>query len=292
MDTVSSIICKAFLDNCPAEKRRALLEILPKEEKQKIEALPQTFQNPLFGGLTSKQQLDRIHYSWFASYLRTFTENEIQLFITVLNENQARGVRKALLLSDNQLELTSVSKTFLEKTLLEKTAQDKPDLLPIACLPESPLNVLLSLQLPEFIRLFDFLGIHDLAYEIKQIIETAKLKKIYSVLSPEELSFLKTLLHQKETLAFKPIGIQQWDGDVERLKSILHQRGINRLAKALYQEDPSLVWYISHQLDVERAAILLKLSTDLQNLRAVHLLIQQVVDCLTYLQTKKSESSL
>jgi hypothetical protein len=288
-DPVSSIVCKAFLDKCAPEKRSHLLALLPEAEKERIQSLPQSFENPLFATLTTEEQLSRIHPSWLTSFFRTLTENEAQLFLAAVNENQASSLKKALLLSEREVLLSQLGKKFLQESLWKNLTQNDPDLLPIACLPESSLNSLLNLGHSELVRICDFLGIYDFALEIKQIVETAKIKKIYQALTPEELSFLKNLLHQKENLAFKAMGLQQWDGNVERLRTILHQRGINRLAKALYYQHPDLKWHVAHKLDMQRATVLLKLCTDVQNLRAAQVLTQQVLDCISYLQTKRSE---
>ena len=67
------------------------------------------------------------------------------------------------------------------------------------------------------------------------------------------------------------------DGD---LVSTLEQRGINRLAKALYKEEPSLAWYIAHRLDADRGALLMKLCTPLDHPRAAILLSEQVTDLI------------
>ncbi|MBI3236848.1 MAG: hypothetical protein HYZ48_04010, partial [Chlamydiales bacterium] len=58
----------------------------------------------------------------------------------------------------------------------------------------------------------------------------------------------------------------------------LLQRGINRIAKSLYGQHPSLIWYISRRLDIEKGTMLLNLCSALDHPQGAHLLIEQVVE--------------
>src|SRR4029078_9954336 len=125
----------------------------------------------------------------------------------------------------------------------------------------------------------------------RQIIDTAKLKKIYAMLSSAQTNFLKTLIYRKEPVVFKKLELTKWDGLSETLASSLEQRGINRLAKALYTADHSLLWYISHRLDTERGAMLINLCTPLDHARAAILLSEQVVDLIHALKNPETKGN-
>ena len=166
------------------------------------------------------------------------------------------------------------------------------DLLPIACLPKDPLNCLLDLSTTETSSLIDLLSMHDLSTEIRHIIETAKLKEIYELLSKAQTTFLKTLLHKKEAVSFKKMGLLAWNRDREALRSMLLQRGINRIAKSLYEHSPSLLWHVAHRLDAERGHLLIKLCTALDHPRASVLLGDQVVELVGALKTHDPSQEL
>ena len=286
MDEIPAIACHAYLQKCSSERRHALLRYLPKKQQESLSSLPSSYGDVTRSFGTVESQLEDIHYSWFASFLRTLPENEIRLFLSSLPEDQVVGLKKTLLFSNHLIPLTPCAEQFFRHTLYEKTTSDAKDLLPKPCLPETPLNALLSLSFTELLRLIDFLGLRDLAAETRQIIETVKLKQIYAALSKEEQEYLKLLLQKKEQLSFKRMELGKWDGGEETLKHHLRQRGLNRLAKALYGSHPSLIWHVSHRLESSLAGILLKLCVPLEHPRAAELLTSQVVDLIAYLQNK------
>ena len=64
------------------------------------------------------------------------------------------------------------------------------------------------------------------------------------------------------------------------LKAILHHRGFNRLAKALFGCHPSLLWHISHKLDTGRTKVLRKFYTDINNDEALKSLTNQILELI------------
>lgn len=287
MHEAAAIVCKVLMQKVPSPRRESLLKFLPEKQQHMIQALPSAFKDPIDEIEGIEDQLQRIHYSWFAPFLRMLPENEIRLFLSCLSERQVKGLKKLLLFSNHLLPLTSVAKQFLQQRALENLKADQKELLPIACLPAAPLNILLSLSVQEYEWLIECLAMHDLASEIRQIIDTAKLKKIYNALSKEELQYLKTLMQHKEPITFKRISLEHWDGQPQTLRSILHQRGINRFAKALYGQHASLIWHVSHHMEMSMAMSLLHLCTKLEHPRAAAILSTQVLDAMTYIQTLK-----
>jgi hypothetical protein len=215
--------------------------------------------------------------------LRSLTENEIKLFLSALSLEQINGLKASLLLS-NTIPLPSDSgKAYLKRVFFETIAPS--DLLPISLLPQDPLNELLDLSRQQLDSLIDLLSMHDLSIEVRHVIETAKLKEIYSLLTRAQETFLKTLLHKKEPVSFKKMGLTGWNGDVNALKSMLLQRGINRIAKSLYGKSSSLLWYVAHRLDSEKGQHLMKLCTALDHARACALLTEQVIELMNALKT-------
>jgi hypothetical protein len=277
MDSTVATVWHAFLDASP-DKKQSLLHCLSNEQVTDFQSFTQKNNAVLQGIAPLEDELPRIHYSWFSPFLRTLTETEIKIFLTCLTPEQVKGLKRSLLFSQTLPAITTLGTTYLKRLLFQSL--DPRDLLPVPCLPESPLNLLLDLNPTELHSLIDLLSMHDLSVEIRQIIETAKLKEIYSLLSKPQTAFLKTLIHKKEPVSFKKIGLANWDGDKENLRSILTQRGINRIAKAIYNEHPSLLWHLSRHLDVEQGQHLIKLCTSLDHPKAAPLLAQQVIDLI------------
>jgi hypothetical protein len=280
MNSISWIFCQAFLQKCPPEKRSGLIAYLPEEKQGAFaHALPASF-NPLEGIPPPETLLDQIHYTWLAPFLRTLPENDIRLYFSALHESHAKPLKKALLFSTSLLALTPLATRFLRQTLLRKITDVEGEILPVECLPKSPMLPLLQFNYEELLSIIDLLGIHDLAVEIRQIIDTSLLKKIYATLSKEQNAFLKTLSQKKEPLAFKKMTLANWDGNASHLKTMLQQRGLNRLAKALYGETPSFLWHLMHRLDLDRANMLKNLCKPLDHPQASHILRNQITDLM------------
>jgi hypothetical protein len=220
--------------------------------------------------------LNDVHYSWFSPFLRTLPEREIKLFLACLTPGQIRGLKQALLLSNTIPQILPVGRDYLKRTLLRSIA--KQEIVPIDLLPQDPLNQLLHLSYDQLLSSIELMSMHDLSLEIRHIIDTTRLKSIYSHLTKAQTNFLKTLLHKKESIAFKKMQLSHWQGDDETLSAMLTQRGINRIAKALYPKHSDLLWHVAHRLDAERGELLLKLCTPLDHPKAATLLEEQVVE--------------
>jgi hypothetical protein len=132
-------------------------------------------------------------------------------------------------------------------------------LVPIDYLPQTSLSFLLRLPKRELIALIDSLSIYDLAAEMRQIVETKILKKIYSFLSEEEKRLLKVAASHQEHFVLARMGLERWDGSEESFRHLLHRRGLARLGAALSGQDPDFIWTICHQLDIGRGTALFKL---------------------------------
>ncbi len=286
MDQTVAIVCHAFLDKCSPEKKEALSSYLSLDLAKELHSLPKTLGDPSIGFLSYQEGLDQIHYSWFEPFLRGQSESELCLFLGCLEGSQVQGLKKLLLFSNSTPQLPPIAASFF-KAKLFVSLKDK-DLLPISCLPQSPLNSLLDLSHQELLSLIELLSMHDLAIEIRHIIDTMRLKKIYSFLNKAQQSYLKTLSHKKEPIAFKKLGLNNWNGDTEALQASLEQRGINRIAKALFSHHPSLTWHVSHHLDMNRGMRLIHLCSPLNHPQADAILTHQVSDLVHSTLTPKN----
>ncbi|MBS0615314.1 MAG: hypothetical protein JSR58_02025 [Verrucomicrobia bacterium] len=278
------LACRALLDKASPEKKEALLGHLSEMDQTALQALPETQNDPLEFSETMQDRLQRIHDSWLTAALRNFSPSDMRLFLASLAPAQATEVQKALQVKGSFPPVSDLSKQFLSKTLWERIVGKEEEPLPISCLPPSSLLPLLDISFDELSRVIEYLGMHDLATEMRQIIEAARLKKIYDVLAPEEQNYVKMLLQSQEPVVFSRMGIMNWKGDSETLRSLIVQRGINRLAKVAYGQHPSFLWYLSHRLDAPRAQIFQKLCAPLENPAIVSLLTTQVLELFSFLR--------
>ena len=183
---------------------------------------------------------------------------EQKLFLSSLSSYAAKNLAKVLILSSYAQEIPKIGKAYLRQILLNSLLGAKNTLIPESCLPATPLKALSALSKTELIRLIDLLSLHDLAAELRQIVETKILKKIYSLLSEEERKFLKGAMAHKDHFVLMKMGLDRWDGSEETFRTLLHRRGLARLGAALSGQDPNLIWHICHRLDIGRGNALFK----------------------------------
>lgn len=267
------MVCKTFIDRCTPEAQTALIFLLPNEAQQKLQELgPSSEYNP---DLIKREMLDDIHYSWLSPYLRTFSESDIRLFLSALTESQRKGAQKLLGLSNHMPHPFPLAAHYIKQTLLSFVTQNL-DLTPRAFLPHSPYNRLLDIPQEGLTDLIRFLGLHDLSFEMRQIIATAKLKQIFAALSKREGDYLQTLLLHKEPLVFQRLFLDKWEGSREQLHQLIDERGVQRLGHALHAESDSLIWMVSHRLDIRNGTLLLKYKEKPAQPRADKILFDQI----------------
>ncbi len=121
---------------------------------------------------------------------------------------------------------------------------------------------------------------HDLSLELKTMVSASHIKNIETILPTHQRQYLKKLSQKIEPISFRPMGLSHWDGNESQFKKILHQRGLNRLSKALTESNTSLLWHLSHKLDMGRASIVKTLYKEIKNKKAQRVLVTQVCDII------------
>ena len=280
----SWVVCKAFLQKLPVDKGRALLRFFSLEQKKKMEEAPSTWKDVTTELASTKQRLSLIHFSWFLPFLRSLSEKDIRLFLGALGKQQAEQIAQQLKLSNYSHSLSSLATTFLEETLLKKVSLGEAHLLVPEALPSSSLNILLSIPLELLKKVIRFLGLHDVAAEVKYIIDSSKLKKLYALLSEIEHNYLKILQQTPEPVIFARMGLSQWEDKEESVNLLIYQRGLNRLAKASYGEHPSFIWHLKHKMEVDQAMLFDKMCCALENSSAKTVLSSQILELLSFLK--------
>jgi len=281
MNTLSTLVCSSFLQKHLKEDS---LSFLPPQKREALKKPPSTLQDLSLGFDLKDSILNLVHDSWISPFLRTLSKSDLLLFLSALPEKKADNLRKELLFTPSLIQVSTQAKSFLIRTMAKALISSFPHLLPIEALPSSQLNQLLELSLKDLYTLIDLLGLHDLSIEIKQIIDTTRLKQIHAILSQKQKAYLQHLTHQRERVLFKRLELHNWNGKPEPLLQLLRQRGLNRLAKALYPESPSLIWYLCHRMPSEEASLFSSLHNPLEHTKAHQFLARQVLDGLSFLQ--------
>ncbi len=267
------MVCKGFIERCPAQLQQGLVSLLSPECRTTFIELP----NPtkLDPSHLKWDVLDHIHYSWLSPYLRTLSEGEVRLFLSVLRKEQADGLRHILGFENHLPTLPKIAKSGLRSILLENAVQNR-ELVPLAFLPEHPLNALLTKSPSLLTHLIRYLGLHDLSLEVRQIISTNELKKVFSSLSKKESNYLNQIMLHREPLVFKRLFLGKWNGTKEGLHQLLEERGLHRLGHALWNASDSMLWYLTHKMDMHLGNLLLKYREKPTHERSEKILKEQI----------------
>lgn len=271
------LVLKAFLSRCPPEKKEALTRFLPEKEQKRLEHLPTFPAEPSIEG--HSRVVDQVHWSWFLPTLKAYPAREQKFFLSAVGPRAARNLSHVL---NNEIDgtITEAAKGFLRGLLLNSLIGPKGRLLPMDCLPPSHLRPLLDLSKKELTKLIDTLALHDLNVELRQIVETKTLKKLYSFLTAAEKKRLQQIAEHPETFSLGRMGFERWDGTEEAFRLLLHRKGLARLAVGLSGQDPDFIWYICHQLDIGRGNVLFKLCHKEASPHTAEAVVKQIEEIL------------
>ena len=284
MDNATWMTYQSLLENCSPKEKEALKRYGYKSQEPERLPGPPFSRDFLETFASLENRLSRIHYSWLISFIEPFSEHDKKLILSALPPFQGEKL-KIYFKIENLLEsLTSPVKGFLNGFVYENLIKKEKEFLPFEYFFSHPLSPLLQLSKNQMQHLVDFLGLHDLSTELKQVLESYQIKRVYKALSHLEREYLKVLIKKKEPIFFARLNLEKWDGTQEVLKKTLLQRGFNRLAKALFGTPPALFWHLTHCLDTGRARILRKYCTDMHNKQAQEALIHQIIELIPLIE--------
>ena len=284
MNTSSWIVFKNLFQRLSPEKQQALRPFLSSEDQEQLKELSEHKQISFDTLLSLKKRLANIHYSWFIPFLEPFSERDKVHILSAIEPSQAEKLKTLLSISDQVKPLQFHALNYLQETLFSYLTSDQEEFILEEFLPNHPLNPLLLLSKNQLQMLANYLGLHDLALELKHVVKAEQIKNIQKVLTPPERDYVKQLLKKKEPVSFARLNLDQWDGNEDKLKNILHHRGFNRLGKALFGCHPSLLWHLSHRLDTGRTKILRKFFTEMNNKQAQEKLIHQILELMEFIK--------
>lgn len=284
MKTKSLIWLRVLINRYNAKAGQALLKFLPEDERQSVlnQNIHSTDVLPLL--MQPQQLMERVHYSWIQPLLEKFPKEIHSILIASLTPEQISGLQHHLSVSPTPSVSVPV-KTFMLHQLYTLLTQDPP--LPLEYLAESEFSPLATWNKSQLVNLIDFLGIHDLAADIRRIVSKLHLDNLTSCLTPQQQYYLKVCLHQKEQLVPPKLDINPAVKDCKKLKMILHQRGLIRLGKALAGQQMDLMTMIAYRLDVGRGRWLLHYYRPSPILHVTPVLKLQVTNLMNFIKKGK-----
>lgn len=279
MNKRSWMMLRVLINRYNPKAGNTLLKFLPQEEIEAVMA--QDIQSTDLAPILQQPQksLAKVHYSWISPLLSHFPDRLHPTIMAALTREQIAGLR-----TSSPMPISDFVKAFILNKLYYLLQIDEH--LPIEYLPKSDLFPLATWTKQRMVHLIDFLGIQDLASEVRHIVDRNYLKNIYATLSPKQLHYLKLCLHQKERLTSPKLGINLTQIDNAKLKQVLHRRGLVRLGKALCGEHADFVWYMSHILDMGRGNLLLKEYQPKEHPKITPILRQQVLNLMNFLKSE------
>lgn len=287
MQAKGLIMMRVLLNRYHQGSPEAFLGGISKEDSKQVTTLDITSQDVAQALRQPKDVLQKIHYSWVAPSVQQFSKGMQVLIISALPKGSSSSLSKILKVTPSVKPPSIPVRLFLINLLCSKLKIE--EVLPPAYLPQTSLSTLANFKKSQLIELIDFLGLYDLAEEIRQIVDKKSLKNIYGCLSIKKQHFLRICLHQKEKLTTTRIGLERWQGDCKQLERILHRRGIVRLGYALSGQHPDLLWHIVHRLDTGRGNVLKKYWSKDEIPGVTSALTQQVLSLMNFFK-KMSET--
>lgn len=284
MNRTSWIAYRFLIEKNRPNKQSEFMRYTPEGEWEKLSETPLPETDPFSHFIPLENRLKAIHYSWLITFLEPFSEPDKEKILSALDPIQAKKLQSHFKIKGPLMRLSPHAKRFLNFSIYGWLISEQKEFVLREFLPAHPLNLILDLKKQEIQHLVNLLGLHDLALEMKKIIKSEQIKKIYRTLSKIERDYLKILLKEREPVSFARLNLEGWDGNQQKLKKVLHHRGFNRLAKSLFGCHPSLTWYLTHKLDTGRSKIFRKFFTDINNSQAQDALINQVVKLISFIR--------
>lgn len=282
MQHKSAAMVRVLINHYHHGSPAALLEGLPEEDA--LQVLNQDVHSSDPSKVIMQPEVllgEKVHYSWLEPVIESFNSSMQPILLSALPRETARSLGKLMGLPVLPPPFPPARRQLL-LAICQKFC--KQAILPVEFLPETTLTPLVNLSKADLLELIDYLGLYDLADEIRHIVDRVLLKKIYACLTPKKQLFLRNCLHQKEKLKASKIGLVNWKGDEAQLERLLHRRGLLRLSYALSGQAKDFVWHLIYRLDVGRGRLLSQYYSESEVPGISAFLAQQVVNTLNFLK--------
>jgi len=254
---------------------------LPEDEVKELEKLDIDATDISIATRQPWQVVAKVHYSWVFESLEKMPESLVPYVVASLPESYKDKIAQQLGVSEPPEFSDSIKHLLLDRLYEYMPIRGH---LPLAFIPKQPFSELLTLSKPQLLDLIDCLGVYDVAGELKQIVDRQQLVKLMDSLRKVQQGFLKTVIHQRHRWSPSKMGLDQWGGDVKRLRRALHVRGLIRLAKALKDHHPEFLAHLYRRLDMGRAKQIEKYQTQEESEQVIHNLGAEVKKAMSYIQ--------
>lgn len=215
--------------------------------KDKGAVIPSGFIDIPFG-------LGGFHFSWALPLFQDRSDFEKALFISVLPPDIGAQLRNRLKIKERPLALSPQVRKWVYKEIIAKICPHV--LFSEDIIEDSPISRLQLLSKRELELLSDYMGLFDLAEELRKVIDKPTITKVYAELSSKEIVFLEQCLTRRFLWRLPPIGLETWLKNPSGFRHVLQKRGLARLCVGLSGEDPFLIEKLIFTLDMGRAKIL------------------------------------
>lgn len=253
MRSSSYAVLHLFLSKCSSEKQNRLKSLLPDDLKKEIDSIPPLKEQAELNDFSYQDLFDDVHYSWMIPTLESYSNQEQGFFLQSLKGDVLENLET--IFPSTKTKISEKGKEFLLSILIQSLIGETQTLLPKKALPTSKIQLVLEYSKDELVELIDYLALYDLTLEMRRIVETKILKRIYSFLSEDKREFIKKLMTYKEPFTLPNFRIPSNEDD---FNLSLHKRGLKRLAFAISNEHPDFIWYVCHHLDIGRGNALYK----------------------------------
>lgn len=236
-----------------------ILPYLPEEKKKALSTYIRVPIQDFHLAMPSfEAQFGQIHYSWLIDVLDSIPKELRCAIASSLSEEQQEGlIRYGYLSAETRIALEApVVRTFFQNILYD--AYPEKNITPKKLLASTALDGLLLLTKAELVLLIDLLAMHDVAAEIRSIVDKKIINSTLDCLSKQQKQFLKVALRAKSKGLITPLRLKEQLKNPKGFSLFLHKRGLLRLAAALSGCEKDFIWYISHTLDKGRGTILLQ----------------------------------
>ena len=246
-----------LLQHYHKENKEELLSYLVNEEEKAVANQEMALSTKVFFKgleLISKEDIKKIHYSWLAPEVSSYPEALKPYFLAIMPPYYKKGVSSLLKIEAPASSLSLPVQRFFLQLLQTKLKQK--GLIQEESVESEKLSILEELTKQQLVEVIDFFALHDLAEDVRHIVDKEKLRKIYQILDEKRRQYLRQCLHYKHPHLSKKIGLDHWNGDGDLLSHVLHRRGLKKFACVLSTEKKVFLDRLCYRLDTGRGNFL------------------------------------
>lgn len=145
---------------------------------------------------------------------------------------------------------------------LRTQLQTPQDILPYGLLDDTPLFRILELPYPLLEQLVHFLGLHDLAAQLVQVVDKKLVMAVHAILSTSQEQYLDYCVRQPRRWSPPKWDLTSWDKTAHSLWVWLFRQGLTRCIQACTREDHSFRWHLVRRFDKKWEPLYTQVMTD------------------------------